>query len=114
MTTLARWSTALTSAAAAFAGAALSAGYSAIEHSDARWKRVALPTATEWFVRLAPFGVGLAAVFLIASAIAASRRNDTAIILIAYFAWPFAFAWVLACLFVWRTPYVLIGERVSR
>jgi hypothetical protein len=50
----------------------------------------------------------------IASAIAASRRDDTAIILIAYFAWLFAFAWVLACLFVWRTPYVLIGERVSQ
>ena len=114
MTTLARWSLALTSAAAAFAGSAFAAGYSAIEHNDAGWKRVALPTATERFARLAPFGVGLAAVFLLANAIAAWRRNDTAIVLIACFAWLFAFVWVLACLFVWRMPDMLIGERVGQ
>ena len=114
MTTLARWSIALTSAAAAFAGSAFAAGYSAIEHNDAGWNRVALPAATEWFARLAPFGVGLAAVFLVCNVMAASRRNDTALAVIACLAWLFAFAWVLACLFVWRTPYELIGERVSQ
>jgi tellurite resistance protein TehA-like permease len=111
MTTLARWSVALTSAATAFAGSAFAAGYSAVEHNDARWRRLTLPTATEWFAQLAPFGVGLAAIFLLANAAAASRRNDAALAVTACLAWLFAFAWVLACLYVWRMPYMLIGER---
>lgn len=72
-----------------------------------------MPTATEWFARLAPFGVGLAGLFLIGSVVAASRRSDAGTVLVSSVAWLFAFAWVLACLFVWRTPYMLIGERVG-
>jgi hypothetical protein len=113
MTTLARWSIALTSAVAALAAAAFAAGYSSIEQNDADWKRIALPTATEWFVFIAPFGVGLAALFLIANVITASRRSDAGTVLMSSIAWLFAFAWVLACLFVWRMPYMLIGERIS-
>jgi hypothetical protein len=113
MTTLARWMIAFTSAAAAFVSTAFAASYSAIEQNDAEWKRVALPVTTEWFARFAPFGLGLALLLLAGQVIAAWRRSDTAVIAIACVAWLFSFAWVLACLFVWRTPYALMGTRMS-
>lgn len=109
MTTLARWFVVLSSAAAAFAGAAFVAGYSAIEQSDARLRGSDLPTATEWLARLSPAGIGVAAALLCVGIFAAIRRDDTTVVVSTCFTWLFAFAWVLACLFVWRMPYMLIG-----
>ena len=113
MTPLARWAIALTSGAAALAGAAFAAGYSSIEKNDADWNRITLPVATEWFARLAPYGVGIAALFVLGTVIAAARRSDSGTIAISSIAWLFAFAWVLACLFVWRAPYMLIGQGIG-
>jgi hypothetical protein len=113
MTSLARWSLALTSSTATFAAALFAAAYSALERNNAAWTRVALPGATDSFARAAPIGVALTAVVLAASAVAAFRRNDTAVVATACAAWLFAFAWVLACLYVWRMPYMLIGERIT-
>ena len=110
MTTLSRWSVAITSAVAAIASAAFAVGFSSIEESNADWNRIALPTATEWFARLVPFGIGLAGFFLIANLIAAFRRSDAGLSVVSSIAWLFAFAWALACLIVWRMPYVVIGQ----
>lgn len=115
MTPVARWFLAITSTLAVFAATAFAAGYTSMEMNDVRYKRLdgELPVPTKHFAHTAPWVTAATVVFGVVSGIGAARRNDSAVIVVAAIAWLFAFAWVLACFYVWRAPFILIGSRVG-
>jgi len=107
----ARWSLALTAAFAVLAATLFAASYSGMEMNDVRYKGFAhvLPIPTQYFAQAAPWAPAVAVVVMLIAGVAAARRADLAIIVVASVAWLFAFSWVLLCLLVWRTPFILIG-----
>lgn len=78
------------------------APYSAMEHDNAIYNDMALPSATRLVAILAPWG------FVIPLSLAivawAWRRSDFAAVVVCCIAALFSLAWPLLCILAWRMP----------